>query len=55
MNLVIALLCSGAVFVVAIWILFVIIQFYKLFLGLRSTNTQLTLARKQEEEEDELN
>jgi len=28
---------------------------YQLYLGLRSTDTQLTLARKQEEEEDELN
>ena len=52
MTLVIALLCSGAVFVVAIWILFVIIQFYKLFIGLRSTDTQLILARKQDEEEE---
>jgi len=49
-NPVTALLCGGACFAVAIRILFVITQFYKPFLGLRSTDTQLTLAREEEEE-----
>jgi len=49
-NLVLALLCGGVVFAVAIWLLFVVTQFYKLFIGLRSTDTQLTVMRELEEE-----
>lgn len=50
MNLVVAFLCGCVVFVVAFWLLWLVIQFYKLYLGLRSTDTQLTHARKKEEE-----